>query len=85
MDQDLPSGDSRDGSTVGLRCGWLALVRSKLLAYTIIAFAISLGFHEVERHVDKQLAHHDKIICQDIRNINDSRIHIMKVKLHCDK
>lgn len=34
----------------------IAICRKPLIAYAVIAFAISFGFHELEHHTDRQLA-----------------------------
>lgn len=84
MDENLRNGD-REPHGTGARARGLRFIRSRLLASTIIAFAIAGGFHGIERHFDHQLEKRDAIVCQDLNNLNNSRVHELKIKLHCDR
>lgn len=73
--------NSNDGHHRGIRHLLLACIHSRLLSVIVIAFAVSWGFHIVERRTDKRIAQEQAVLSCVIKTTADLQGQIPRLNL----
>lgn len=85
MDKELPKGyGSSSGRKPGVVWG-LKVIRNKVVCFLILVVAMYGALNLVETKFDKKLEARDVLICNDIKQLNDTRVFAVKQRLHCDR